>query len=296
MTLDDQVPVEHDVGDFAVDQPRASQLIGFLKALEFTSFTKKVAGELDADMAAIEPCRWRSSSGRRRAARTWRMRTKAEAPARPPRSAPKAETVPPAPSASDDALKAIPFRHADYETVTDLAALDGWIAEANDQGLSSPSTPRPMRWIRCRPIWSACRWPPHPARPATSRWATRPRAAGSSAAMRCAGQIERQGSTRPPQAAARGSVGPQDRPEPQIRHRGAGAVRHRRRADRRHHADLLRPRIGRCAAMAWTSSPSAISATSRSASRRWPGSGKSAISFDRVPLAAPPTMRRRTPT
>ncbi|RPH68537.1 MAG: DNA polymerase I, partial [Hyphomicrobiales bacterium] len=37
VTLDDQVPVEHDVSDFAVDQPRASQLIAFLKALEFTS-------------------------------------------------------------------------------------------------------------------------------------------------------------------------------------------------------------------------------------------------------------------
>ena len=49
VTLDDHVPVDHDVGDFAVDTPRASDLIGFLKALEFVSFTKKMAGELDAD-------------------------------------------------------------------------------------------------------------------------------------------------------------------------------------------------------------------------------------------------------
>ena len=84
------------------------------------------------------------------------------------------------------------------------------------------------------------------------------------------GQIRGQGSTRPPEAAARGSGGAEDRPEPEIRHRGAGAARHRRRADRRHHADVLCARVGRCAAMAWTSSPIAISATSRSPSRRWP--------------------------
>ena len=66
VTLDDKVPVEHDVGSFAVDTPRASDLIGFLKALEFTSFTKKIAGELEADSSAIEPARSKSSIGRRR--------------------------------------------------------------------------------------------------------------------------------------------------------------------------------------------------------------------------------------
>ncbi|MGL4527554.1 MAG: 5'-3' exonuclease H3TH domain-containing protein, partial [Aestuariivirga sp.] len=140
VTLDDQVPVEHDVSDFAVDQPRASQLIGFLKALEFTSFTKKVAGELDADMAAIEPAPVEVSFWPPEGGENMADGTKAEAPARPPRSAPKAETVLPAPSASDDALKAIPFRHEDYATVTDLAALEGWIAEANAQGYLAVDT------------------------------------------------------------------------------------------------------------------------------------------------------------
>jgi len=140
VTLDDQVPVEHDVSDFAVDQPRAAQLIGFLKALEFTSFTKKVAGELDADMAAIEPAPvdisfWPPEGGENVA-----DGTKAEAPVRPPRSAPKAETVPPAPSASDEALKAIPFRQEDYATVTDLEALALWIAEASAQGYLAVDT------------------------------------------------------------------------------------------------------------------------------------------------------------
>ena len=44
VTLDTHVPVTHDIGSFAVDHPRASDLIGFLKAMEFVSFTKKIAG------------------------------------------------------------------------------------------------------------------------------------------------------------------------------------------------------------------------------------------------------------
>jgi DNA polymerase-1 len=139
VTLDDQVPVAHDVSDFAVDQPRASQLIGFLKALEFTSFTKKVAGELDADMAAIEPAPVEISFWPPEGGETVAAGTKAEAAPRPSRSA-KAETVPPAPSASDDALKTIPFRHQDYETVTDLEALERWIAEASAQGYLAVDT------------------------------------------------------------------------------------------------------------------------------------------------------------
>ena len=55
VTLDEHVPLDHDVSGFAVDNPRASQLIGFTKALEFTSFTRKIAGELDSDSTAIDP-------------------------------------------------------------------------------------------------------------------------------------------------------------------------------------------------------------------------------------------------
>jgi DNA polymerase-1 len=55
VTLDAHVPVTHDITSFAIEEPKASQLIGFMKALEFSSSTKKVAGELGADMGAIDP-------------------------------------------------------------------------------------------------------------------------------------------------------------------------------------------------------------------------------------------------
>ena len=146
VTLDDKVPVTHDVSEFAVDTPKASQLIGFLKALEFSSFTKKVAGELDADMAAIDPApveinHWPPEDGGHAEADASSKR-RPLATARPEgQKTPEIVSEPfgEAPAETrgergDDALRAIPFRHADYETVTTLGTLDRWIAEAREHG------------------------------------------------------------------------------------------------------------------------------------------------------------------
>ena len=128
VTLDENVPLDHDVSGFAVDTPRASQLIGFLKALEFTSFTKKVAGELDCDMA-----RDRSHSGRGEvlAARRWRGRAAGSRRSRPRearrgcrsrerRTRRSCRAQDQGTARDDSALLSLPFVHADYETVTDL--------------------------------------------------------------------------------------------------------------------------------------------------------------------------------
>jgi DNA polymerase I len=134
VTLDDNVPVEHEVGSFTVETPRASDLIGFLKALEFASFTKKIAGELEADMAAIEPSAieikfWPPEGG--------------EAPAPSQPQATPAAT--PQPTVEDEvdvevALKAIPFVHANYETVSTVKDLERWIAEATNEGVVAVDT------------------------------------------------------------------------------------------------------------------------------------------------------------
>ncbi len=134
VTLDDNVPVEHEVGSFTVETPRASDLIGFLKALEFASFTKKIAGELEADMAAIEPSAieikfWPPEGG--------------EAPAPSQPQATRAAT--PQPTVEDEvdveaALKAIPFVHANYETVSTVKDLERWIAEATNEGVVAVDT------------------------------------------------------------------------------------------------------------------------------------------------------------
>ncbi len=146
VTLDAHVPVDHDVGTFAVDTPKASQLIGFLKALEFTSFTKKVAGELSADMAAIEPVpvevkHWPPEGSEAGVALDPSPRRK------PGPTAAQSETVAdvgPGFRRDDDtgdaALRAIPIKHADYETITTLAALEAYVAAGFEQGFIAVDT------------------------------------------------------------------------------------------------------------------------------------------------------------
>ena len=135
VTLDEHVPVDHDVGGFAVDTPRASQLIGFTKALEFTSFTKKIAGELDSDSTAIDPIPvevkfWPPEGGEAAALPPPRFAAKKPTPAA---EAPTTTAEAPA-SREDAALLAIPVNHADYETVTTLTALKDWCHAAYVKG------------------------------------------------------------------------------------------------------------------------------------------------------------------
>jgi DNA polymerase I len=155
VTLEDKVPVEHDMGSFAVDTPRASDLIGFLKALEFVSFTKKIAGELDADMASIEPSTieikyWPPEGGEAAAPETSSRRT----PGSPPQpdsglrrndengggSDGNGVIVGGGIEEAEKTLLAIPFVHANYETVGTLKDLNRWIAEATDLGVVAVDT------------------------------------------------------------------------------------------------------------------------------------------------------------
>ena len=136
VVLDEHVPLEHDVSGFAVDNPRASQLIGFTKALEFTSFTKKVAGELDADSTAIEPIPvevkfWPPEGGE--AAALPPPRFAAKKPEAAAADAPVAGVDVTA-SSADAALLAIPVSHADYQTVTMLESLKAWAQSAYEKG------------------------------------------------------------------------------------------------------------------------------------------------------------------
>ncbi|MGI9482667.1 MAG: DNA polymerase I [Hyphomicrobiales bacterium] len=55
VTLKTDVPVEVPLGEFGVANPNASELIGFLKAMEFTTLTNRVASEIEADASEIEP-------------------------------------------------------------------------------------------------------------------------------------------------------------------------------------------------------------------------------------------------
>jgi DNA polymerase I len=133
VTLDDHVPVTHDVGSFAVDTPKASQLIGLTKALEFSTFTKKVAGELDCDASAIEPIPVEVKFWPPEGIELPEPAAAQKAPAKktagdsPPAAAP-------APIEADSALLAIPFTHAEYETVISTSTLMNWVEAAYEKG------------------------------------------------------------------------------------------------------------------------------------------------------------------
>jgi DNA polymerase I len=139
VTLDQHVAVPQDLGSFAVDVPKASELIGFLKAMEFTSFTRKIAAALDANSDAIESVpvtftQWPPVGGvPEPQAQSFRQRREPI-----PRTSSE-ENISSGLYLKDgqgveSSLKSIPVNHADYETVTTLAALDVWVARATEQG------------------------------------------------------------------------------------------------------------------------------------------------------------------
>ena len=54
VTLDDKVPLKEKPDEFAVHEPDAKELIAFLKAMEFTTITRRVAAHFEVeDLDAI---------------------------------------------------------------------------------------------------------------------------------------------------------------------------------------------------------------------------------------------------
>ncbi len=131
VTLDDQVTGITSIDEFAVAAPRATELIGFLKALDFTSFTRKIAAALDADANEIAPIEV--------IVKNWPPEGVEFIPVVHPANAPPATATTPdlfanEITAAETALLAIPIVSSAYETVLDLATLERWIAAATDQG------------------------------------------------------------------------------------------------------------------------------------------------------------------
>jgi DNA polymerase-1 len=114
VTLDDGVPFKETPDEFAVHEPRATDLIAFLKAMEFGSITRRVAAHFnvdDVDAIAAAP-------------------TVANVlPSHPELPELKGETP------QEDAALRAPINHDAYVTVTTAKDLDAWIARARDKGV-----------------------------------------------------------------------------------------------------------------------------------------------------------------
>jgi len=113
VTLDVNVPVKEMPHEFAVREPDCKELVAFLKAMEFTSITRRVAAHFEmTDLDAIAPAPTVANV----------------LPSQPELPEIKAETP-----AETEKLRA-PINHGAYVTVTTAAELEKWIARAREAG------------------------------------------------------------------------------------------------------------------------------------------------------------------
>ena len=146
VTLVEDVAVVTPLADLRLIQPDAKRLIAFLKAMEFTTITRRVGELYEVDPGAIEPdpdflgkAGWRGRNGEAlgedvapsAALPSGGVSAKA-APAATPslEAAPLAAAV----AAALEAARTPPIDRARYETVASLDRLDAWLAEAREQG------------------------------------------------------------------------------------------------------------------------------------------------------------------
>ncbi|KAA6406325.1 DNA polymerase I [Candidatus Tokpelaia sp.] len=127
------VPLEQDLDNLALvppDRPACgARLIGFLKAMEFNSLTRRVAAELDMDAAAIDPAFIEVE---------WPGRA-AAAVEKPPAGAFGAAAGEKAEAGAGKVAAALPpavkIDRSAYKTLSRAEDLQQWLAQARDQGL-----------------------------------------------------------------------------------------------------------------------------------------------------------------
>jgi DNA polymerase-1 len=152
------VPVEIPLDELGLHQPDGKTLVAFLKAMEFSTITKRAAEAYGVDAAAIEPdpafvgqAGWRMRNGDVRAGLETTAPTEPSgtSPPQPKRNArygepQKQETITTGPgalaSARAEACRQAPFDLEAYETITTLEALDAIIVEALEEGVVSLDT------------------------------------------------------------------------------------------------------------------------------------------------------------
>jgi DNA polymerase-1 len=142
--LDDKVKLDVPLDDLAVQEPDARKLVAFLKAMEFTTLTRRVAEYAQVDLGAIEPDA-SVSSGSPQAEKPGRDLFGSESPASSPANgttntsvSTKAgqQNLTPADLASARAKtkKNTPVDRKKYTTVRNLDDLQRFIARIHDAG------------------------------------------------------------------------------------------------------------------------------------------------------------------
>ncbi|MBB3290831.1 MULTISPECIES: DNA polymerase I [unclassified Rhizobium] len=151
VTLRTDVPLELALDALVLDPQDGPKLIGFLKAMEFTTLTRRVAEACDCDAAAIEPAVVKIEWGEgahgpdldvgENVDLVAGSTVEAEGATVPAPSA-KARLALDGTAAPEDLAKAraasfasAPIDHSKYVTIRDIATLDRWIADARETGI-----------------------------------------------------------------------------------------------------------------------------------------------------------------
>jgi DNA polymerase-1 len=158
--LETHVPLDVPLEDLGVHDPDPRLLIAFLKAMEFNSVTRRVVEAYDADASLIEAdpelakpgagTSWQVGvthsgtppSPRRRADQYSEGPTATELHAHIGEATPQDDSWTPQARASHRAVAAVTRKidRSGYVTVTDLATLDAFIAEAREAGVVAVDT------------------------------------------------------------------------------------------------------------------------------------------------------------
>jgi DNA polymerase I len=143
--LDDKVKLDVALDDLAVHEPDARKLIAFLKAMEFSTLTRRVAEYSQVDAADVDPDA-NNKSGAASSARTKAGESSGDLFATPASSVPnpgadkqdKAASLKGTPislaAARAVAARKLPVDRSKYHTLQNLDQLDAWIARVHDAG------------------------------------------------------------------------------------------------------------------------------------------------------------------
>ncbi|MFK4721152.1 DNA polymerase-1 [Bradyrhizobium niftali] len=144
--LDDKVELEVPLDDLAVHEPDARKLIAFLKAMEFTTLTRRVADYSQIDPANVDADASNSSGARAGdgAAKAKPSGASGDLFSTPAAAATggdkgdKSASIKGAPislaAAREEALRKLPVDRAKYQAIKTLAELNAFIARIHDAG------------------------------------------------------------------------------------------------------------------------------------------------------------------
>ncbi|MFN3659249.1 MAG: DNA polymerase I [Pseudolabrys sp.] len=146
VTLDNKVPLDVAVDDLAVHQPDYKRLIAFLKAMEFTTITRRIAEKTGIDASQIEADTSLAATSRVSAPEPSAPQLDLGPAPAPKKAAPGKGTEEGAltpialATARTEAARTAKFDRGKYETVGTLPRLKEWIARARDAGVVAVDT------------------------------------------------------------------------------------------------------------------------------------------------------------